>query len=232
MRAQFVDEYRIFGVSHGSSRPSRWFIVLWDTSTPAEDPQKPTEVEFELDSANPEICLLEGSHVQGAMLGSPFRTNQGTHVSCISHIRATERDRSFVIDYESICALASQNKSSLRIPWDLWKHKTTQIGHYTGYGHMLKFVGPRAFETRLTQGSGGLWVRSYDFTPGARRSVERSGVPSEVFPPNVIRHATLTDGVSGWRGLRWAASEDNLMVFHVGLRACLFRRHFHLSVGL
>ena len=227
LRVQFVDEYRIFGVSNGSDLSSRSFVILLDTSTPAEDPQKPREVEFELDGADPAVCLLEGSRAQGVMLDSPFRTNRGTNVLCISHIRDAERDKSFVIDYESICALASQNKSSLRIPWDLWKHKTTRIGHYAGYGNSLKFVGPRAFLIGETRPPRETWARSYDFTPGMRRSAEQSDLPSEVVPSNVIRHATLTDRVSEGVRVRWVASEDNLMDFRVGLRICLIQRHFH-----
>jgi len=110
---------------------SRWSLTLWDTSSPAEDPQKQKEIKFELSHAESvhHILLAEGTHGQGARQGSPFRADRKRHILCITPVYASPQLRSseFVIDCGSICALASENEAASCIPWDLWQHKTTLL---------------------------------------------------------------------------------------------------------
>lgn len=96
--------------------------TLIDTSVPTKHPRKSMEVEFELDGVEsvPSFSLQAGTHAQGARLGSPFRTNRMSHL-CIKHTDPSRRHQSFVINYESMCAIASENKPFSCIPWDVWK---------------------------------------------------------------------------------------------------------------
>ena len=207
----------MFGVSCDSDPGLPWLVTLLDTFALHEDPQKPTEIVFELDNGGWRITLMEGTHVQGANLGSSFRTNRKEHVLGIAY--TVDPEKSFVIDYESICAIASENKTSSRIPWDLWRHKTTRIGHYTRFEPFLKLVGRRAFAMREESAhSRRPWVRSFDFTPGACRFVEQLDPSSEVVPPHVLRRAALTDGSPEWYLINWEVSEDNILIFSVSLR--------------
>ena len=182
---------------------------------------------FEVDNPQGLVSLIEGTHVQGAKLGSTFRTNPKKHILGIgSFFRAPER--SFVIDYESICTIASENKSSTRIPWDVWKHKTTRIGHYTGFSPAITLVGPRAFVVSEDATHGPrMWT--FDFTPGACRSVEHLDPSSEVVPPHVIRCATLADWLPEWRSVRWwIASGDNILASCVSSQTDYSRQNsFH-----
>ena len=52
----------------------------------------------------------------------------------------------------------------------------------------------------------GPWIRSFDFTSGARRSAE-----------SVTHRAALTQGTSRRYCERWAVSEDNILLIEVGL---------------
>ena len=179
---QFVDEHRIFGVSHGLDPDSPQLVTLLDTSTSAENPQEPREIVFELGNLEGPVSLIEGTHAQGAKLGPSFRTNPKKHVLGIACTPISQQHRSFVINYESLCTIASENESSSHIPWDFWKHKTTQIGHYTGFSPSLTLVGPRAFVMGEDNSQGPqLWC--FDFTPGAYRSTKRLDPSSEVAPP-------------------------------------------------
>ena len=215
MTLQFVDEHRIFGVpsatNMGSNLPR--LVTLLDTSAPAENPRRPKEMEFELDNEKGTASLIEGTYAQGAKIGSSFRTNRKKHVLGIAHTSP----HTFVIDYESICAIASENKSSSRIPWDLWKHKTTQIGHYTftEASSSLVLAGPRAFSI---SGSGGLWVRSFDFTPGACRFIEKPSPSSGVVSPYVVRTVVLMHELPEWQTIISDVSEDNVLWYGVSLR--------------
>ena len=75
IHVQFVDEHRIFGVSHGLDPDSPQLVTLLDTSHPAGNPQELREIEFGLDNTEGPISLMEGTYAQGAKLGSSFRTN-------------------------------------------------------------------------------------------------------------------------------------------------------------
>ena len=227
---QFVDEHRIFGVSHGLDPDSPQLVTLLDTSTSAENPQEPREIVFELGNLEGPVSLIEGTHAQGAKLGPSFRTNPKKHVLGIACTPISQQHRSFVINYESLCTIASENESSSHIPWDFWKHKTTQIGHYTGFSPSLTLVGPRAFVMGEDNSQGPqLWC--FDFTPGAYRSTKRLDPPSEVAPPHVTRCATLPGWLPEWYRSRWTVSEDTVSFFCVSLQANHSQQHrFHLSV--
>ena len=217
MTIQFVDEHRIFGVPYatisGSGLP-KW-VTLLDTSAPAENPRRPKEMEFELDDAEGPASLIKGTYVQGAKLGSSFRTDRKKHVLGIVH--TYNSGKTFVIDYESICAIASENKSSSRIPWDLWKHKTTRIGYYAESSSSLMLAGPRAFSISRNERDE-LLIWSFDFTPGACRHIEELGPSSKVVPPHAIRCVKLTDKHPELEMASWDVSEDNILCFGVSLR--------------
>ena len=63
---QFVDEHRIFGVSHGLDPGSPQLVTLLDTSTSAKNAQEPREIVFELGNLEGPVSLIEGTHAQGA----------------------------------------------------------------------------------------------------------------------------------------------------------------------
>lgn len=143
----FVDEHRIFAVSSDLSPSPRWSVTLFDTSAPVEDPQRPKEIEYELeyDESPRLIHLTKGTHPRGARLGSPFQTDHKRHVlGIISACPTSACSRTIVIDYESIRSIASENEIASRIPWDLWKNKTnTLIDRHMEPTTTVKFVGPR-----------------------------------------------------------------------------------------
>ena len=207
-------------------------ITLIDTSLPTDDPQNPREVEFKLDDVeSPHFAsLLAGTHVQGAKLGSPFRTNPRGHFLCIKH-----NDTAFVINYESICAIATENWSSSPIPWDTWKHKTTQVGRYIRPRSSAMFVGPRAFVVpeEVTESFHAPRIRSFDFTPDARRftkPLDSLGVVTRF--ATCLAQLPVPGGLSGRHHARWAVSEDNILLIGVSLQVRLVRRVCCLLIGL
>ena len=160
------------------------------------------------------VSLLAGTHAQDARLGSPFRTHSKGHFLGIGH-RVTS-EQSFAINYENICAIATENWSSSRIPWNIWKHRTTQIGRYPQSPLSTMFIGPRAFEVPEDIFHGP-WVRSFDFTPGARRFTKPPDPSTEVEPQPVSRLVMLREGLMEGPPARWAISEDNILLIGVSL---------------
>ena len=191
MHVQFVDEHRILGVSHGLDPDSPQLVTLLDTSHPAGNPQELREIEFGLDNTEGPISLMEGTYAQGAKLGSSFRTNRKNHVLCIAYKPTSQRYQYLVIDYESVCAVASKNEPSSHIPWDFWKHKTTQIAYYPEFSSPPMLVGPRAFSVSRDGGDGPM-IWSFDFTPGACHFIGQLDPSSKVMPLHVIRWTSLT----------------------------------------
>ena len=140
-----------------------------DTSVSVEDPQKPREIEFGLDFAEPPMVrLTEGTYAQGARQDSPFWTDRNRHILCITPVHTSRYPRhfEFVVDYGSICAVASENGTASFIPWDLWKHKTTLLHEHTESTLALELVGPRVLTISRKPYQAPL-IRSLDFTPGA-----------------------------------------------------------------
>jgi hypothetical protein len=186
-----------------------------DTSAPVEDPHKPREVEFELKHTGSLTCihLTEGTYTQGARLGSPFRTDRKRHVLSV---RTPERSQPFVIDYGSICAIASENEAALYIPWNLWKHKTTPLDRDIEHTMALEVVGPRVLEIRKKAYQGPS-LRSFDFTPGACRFTKQIDTSLDDTSRYAIRRAKLTDVFPEGRMVWWYFSEDNVLAFTVCL---------------
>ena len=219
---QFVDEYRIFGVSETVDPYSRWSVTLLDTSAPAEDPQKPTEIEFRLDHVESldGIYLGRGTYIQETRQGSPFRTDRKRHMlrlKCVSAPGYTPPTTpEFVIDYGSISAIASENESTSCIPWDFWKHKVVPFDQHVESAAALYFVGPRmlAISTVPYQGPS---LHSFDFTPGACRLTKQIDASLDDEPRYAIRRAKLTDMFPDAHMMNWAFSEDNVLAFTVSL---------------
>lgn len=222
--AQFVDEYRIFGVSNDVGPSSRWSVTLFDTSSPVEDPQRPKEIEFELNYDHAEslhsIRLDEGTYTQGARLGSPFFTDRKKHILCITPVCPPEYTWSLVIDYESICGIASENETASRIPWDIWKHKTTLIDQCTGFTTAIACVGPRVL-VMSKKPYQGPWLRSFDFTPGACRYTKQIDTSLDDTARCAIRRAKLADTFPEGHRVKWGFSEDNVLAFTVSWQVFL-----------
>ena len=198
---------------------SRWSVTLLDTSVSVEDPQKPREIEFGLNFADPPaIHLREGTYIRGARQGSPFWTDRKRHVLCITPAYASRCTQhfKFVIDYGSICAIASENGTASRIPWDLWKHKITQLHEHTESTLALGFVGPRVLTISRKPYQGPL-IRSLDFTPGACRFTKQIDTSFEDAPWYAFRRAVLTDTFPEGHEVAWVLSEDNVLAFTVSL---------------
>jgi len=214
---QFVDEHRIFGVSKAIDPGSRWSVTLLDTSVSVEDPRKPREIEFGLDFVEPPaVNLTEGTYARGARQGSPFRTDRKRHILCITPVNASGHTRhpGLVVDYGSICAIASENETTSSIPWDLWKHKTTPFRECLEHTVDLAFVGPRLLMVNK-QPHQGLSFRSYDFTPGACRFIKQADRSFDD-PPRYVTHCGMvTDGFPEGDNVVWVFSEDNILTFPV-----------------
>ena len=136
---------------------------------------------------NRKMLSSETSHLER----SPS-ANRKNHVLCIAYKPTSQRYQYLVIDYESVCAIASKNEPSSHIPWDFWKHKTTQIAYYPEFSSPPMLVGPRAFSVSRDGGDGPM-VWSFDFTPGACHFIGQLGPSSKVMPLHVIRWTSLTD---------------------------------------
>jgi hypothetical protein len=221
---QFVDEYRIFGASTLMSHRPRWSVTLLDTSAPVDDPHKPREIEFALGRVGSfdQILLTEGTYAQGARLGSPFRTDRKRHVLSIKLICAPEPSQSFVIDYGSICTIASENEAASSIPWNLWKHKTTPFDRDTAFTRALGLVGPRVLELRENPRQGSP-LRLFDFTPGACRFTKQINTSSDDISRYAIRRAKLMDALLEGRTTWCVFSEDNVLAFLVRRRVSFER---------
>jgi len=130
-------------------------------------------------------------------------------------------DQTFVIDYESICAIASKNGAALCIPWDLWKHETMPIDLQLGFPDALQFVGPRVLviDDELYQGPS---LRSLDFIPGARR-FKKIHTSLDAASRYATHHAKLADTFPEGDQVRWDLLEDNVLAFRVSWRG-LFER--------
>jgi len=206
----------MFGVRKAMDPGPQWLATLFDTSASVEDPKKPKEIGFELGFAEPDgVYLKEGSYVRRAGQGSPFWTDRKKHVLCIVPVYTSgcTQNHEFVIDYGSICAIASENGSTSRVPWDLWKHKTTRLRECGRYPQALAFVGPRVFTIDEEPHQGAL-IRSLDFTPSACRSTEQTDTPSGDAPRYTTRRTILSDVFP--EGLvEWSPSEDNILGFVV-----------------
>ena len=191
-----------------------------DTSVPVEDPQKPKEIEFELDYAEPlySFRLKRGTYARGAKLGSLFQTDRKRHVLCITSMGVNVR--SFVFDYESICAIASERETTSRVPWDVWKHKTLVADPHVVFTTAAKFVGPRklAISRKSHQGS---FLRSFDFTPDTCRYTKQIDKSLDDAPRYAIRSAKLTDLFPEGHMVRWVFSEDNVLAFTVSRQVSL-----------
>jgi hypothetical protein len=187
-----------------------------DTSAPVEDLRKPRQIEFELDHAEPLdwVYLSEGTYAQAARIGPSFRTDRKRHVLSVC---TSNRSRSFVIDYGSICAIASGNEAASCIPWNLWKHKTTPLDQDTKFTTALELVGPRVLELREEPHQGPS-LRSRDFTPGACRFTKQIDTSSDDTSRFAIRRAKLSDVFPEGEITWWVFSEDNVLGFTVCLR--------------
>ena len=201
---------------------SPWSVTLLDTSAPVEDPRKPREIEFELDRErlSDRIYLAEGTYTQGARLSSPLRTDRKRHLLSVC---TPEPSQSFVVDYGSICAIASENEGASCIPWDLWKHKTTPLDRDTEFTAAFEFVGPRLLEIRAEPQQGPS-LQSFDFTPRARRFTKQIDTSLDDTSRYAIHRANITgvfpEGLMVW----WTFSEDNVLTFHVRLRVSFAQR--------
>jgi hypothetical protein len=224
IEVQFIDEYQVFGVSidFGVDQPT--LVTLMDTSAPVEDSYEPREIVFELDYGEKPFALIEGTYSRGAKLGSSFRSN------CKRHVLGIECASVFVINYESICAIASEHKQSSRIPWDVWKHKTMQVEFPAGSPPYVMLAGPRTFVVGKG-GPGERWIKSFDLTPGACRLVEQSDPSSEAAPE--VRCVTRTHVPESWCRVGFSVSQDNFLVSEVSLRPNYSWKHrFNSSVCL
>lgn len=216
----------MFGVSKAMDPGSWWSFTLLDTSAPVEDPQKPREIEFELDYTQV-LChsqlldsahLARGTYTQGGRQASPFRTDRKNHVLGITRIYTSGYSPpfspEFVIDYGSICTIASENKTASSIPWDLWKHKATLLDRYVESATAIESVGPRvlAVSKKPYQGPS---LRLFDFTPGACRFTKQIDTSFDDDPRYVIRRAKLMDTFPEGRMVKWVLSEDNVLAFTV-----------------
>ena len=207
---------------------ARWSVSLLDTSTPVEDPQKSREIEFGLDNVESlnRLHLTTGTYAQGARQRSPFWTDRKKHILCITRIYtpgfSPPSAPEFAIDYGSICAIASENKTTSYIPWDLWKHRVTPLDRYVEFTMALEPIGPRVLviSKKPYQGPS---LRSFDFTPGACRFTKQIDTSFDDEPRYAIRRAKLTDTSLVRHEVRWALSEDNALAFTVSSRVSFGR---------
>ena len=217
----------MFGVSEAMDPDSRSLVTLLDTSAPVEDPQKPREIEFGLDPEEwfDRIDLVKGKYTQGTRWqGSPFRTDRKRHVLYLDPVSylsccIAPSVPGLVIDYGSICAIASENKTASCIPWDLWKHKVVSLDQDVEFAAtFLKPVGPRVLGI-IQEPPQGPSLHSFDFTPGVCRSAEEidSDTPFDDEPRHTINYAKLTDKFPEGHSVKWVFSEDNVLAFTVNL---------------
>lgn len=213
-------------MSSDLSPSPRWSVTLFDTSAPVEDPQRPKEIEYELeyDESPRLIHLTKGTHPRGARLGSLFQTDHKRYVLGIISVCPTSAcSRTIVIDYESIRSIASENEIASRIPWDLWKNKTnTLIDRHMEPTTTVKFVGPRILAISEDPHQGPV-LRSFDFTSGVRRCTEKIDMYLDDAPWYATRLAKLTDTLPEGHLVEWVLSEDNVLGFSVSWQVSLVR---------
>jgi hypothetical protein len=122
-----------------------------------------------------------------------------------------------VIDYGSICAIASENEAASSIPWNLWKPRTIPSDQDMGFTMVSESIGPRVLQLEEKPNEGPS-LRSVDFTPGACRLTKRIDTSLDDASRYAIRHAKLADVFPERRTVWWAFSEDKVLAFTVCLR--------------
>jgi len=196
-----------------------------DTSVPVEDPRKPKEIEFELGHPEPlnSVFLRRGTYLRGAKVGSLFQTDRKRHLLRITLIGA--HSESLVVDYESICAIASERETTSRIPWDLWKYKTLLVNQYVEFWTAGELVGPRELVISYNPCHGSFLV-SFDFTPGACRHSKQIGTPWDDASRYAIRRVKLMGTFPEGHKVHWVLSEDNVLAFTVSRQVSFEWGHF------
>ena len=100
--------------------------------------------------------------------------------------------------------------------WDLWKHKTTEVGQHADCARVCGYVGPRVLA--IVDGPCPEPVlRSLDLTSGAwRYSKKTDASPGDEARYTICREK-LADRLPRGRSVKWAFPEDNVLAFIVSL---------------
>ena len=195
---------------------TRWGVILIDTA-PVEDPRAPKVIEFDLGDTGPVSCVRvsKGSYSRGARLGAPFQTDLKSHIlGMMTNSPLDKLPEPFQVNYGSICSVASEDETASFVPWDLWKHKTTGVGHHADRALVGEYVGPRKLEIVASPGPEVI-LRSFDFTPGAWRYTKKSDASPQDKAEYPVRRAKLADRHPRGRNVTWEFSEDNVLAFVV-----------------
>jgi len=217
-QVQFVDHYRIIGITRPREESARRSLVVWDTATSKERqlifemPTKKGEISYK-----PKSLVGHGGVPAGAGLHRSDPTRRAVGILCHG-IRGKvhqDDDHMIVINTADVCAFASRNtNATTRIPWRKWERFTTVITIAPSVTKATAISGCRLFA--MTKGISG-WnfielLRMYDFSPGTRSGQYPNRPPVRDILLNLGR-GTVDEGVKTWCFL-----EDSLLLFHVGMR--------------
>lgn len=219
-QVQFLDDYRIIGITRPEEQSRERSLVLWDTTTAKE-----RQLTFEIPSGginHQPKYLVEHSWVPvdvGSHRSDPARRAVG--IQCLGHRVKAGKDDDYmiVVNVGDVCAYASRKGNfSTKIPWKTWGRSTRVIKTSRSATKTTFISGCLLFA--MMKGLSG-WnfielLRVYDFSPGTRggRYPDRPAVRDVLL--------NLGRGTVGNGDNLWCFTDDNLLLFHVSLLPSLF----------
>ena len=219
VQVQFVDDYRIVGITRAGQQSTEYSLVMWDTKTAKE-----RQVIFSMPTGSilyrPKSLVDHTWAPAGVGLHRSDPTRRTVGILCRGNRSKAykENDYMMVINAADMCAHASRKNSSMtEIPWKVWERSTTVIQTSCSVMKTVSISGCWLFA--MIEGFSG-WnfielLRIYDFGAGTRGGRYPNRPPVRDVLLNLGR-GTVDEGKKVWR-----FSEDNLLLFHVSLHPCL-----------
>lgn len=213
---QFVDDYRIVGITRRREQCTERSLVVWDTTSIKE-----RQVVFEMPTGETDVVYEPKSLMDtswsptGIGLHCSDPAGRAVGIICRGTLGKVYQDDDYMIVLNAMDLRAHTFKNAettATVPWQRWERSTTVIKIVLSMTKTTVISGCRLFA--MTKGFSG-WtsvqlLRIYDFSPGTR-SGRYQNRP-------LVRDIVVNLGHGTAEGHKtWSFSEDNLLLFNVGL---------------
>lgn len=229
-QVQFVDDYRIMGITRPEEMSRKTSLVMWDMTTAKE-----RQLIFVMPTGGilykPKRLVDYSWAPAGVGLHRSDPAMRAVGIMCRGSPGKFYKDDDYmlVINAVDVCAHASKKSSfTTTIAWKTWERSTTVIPTSISVMQTISMSGCWLFA--MTKGFSG-WncmelLRIYDFSAGTRGGRYPNRPPVRDVLLNLGR------GVVDQGDMVWCFSEDNLLLFHVSLHLSLIREASVLSADV
>lgn len=221
---QFLDEYKIIGITRPEEESAEHSLVMWDTTTANE-----RQLTFGMPTGGilykPKGLVDYSWAPAGIGLHRSDPARRAVGVLCRVNRGKAHKDDGYMIVINAGALRAHGSKkcsSTTKIPWKAWEHSTTVIQTSRSATKAISISGGWLFA--MMKGFSG-WnfielLRVYDFSAGTQGGRYPNRPPARDVLLNLGR-GTVDEGKKDW-----CFAEDNLLLFHVSLHPSLVREEW------